>query len=87
MTSVEGERERVARQLESFIVEELLEDEQFDGRDPLLTQAVDSLGIEQLVEYIDEEFGVRLSDEEMVEENFESVPALAALVVSRCLDT
>jgi acyl carrier protein len=85
VTSIE--RRRVEKTLESFIVDELLEDEQFDGRDPLATHAVDSLGIEQLVEYVEEEFGVRLRDEEMIEQNFESIPALAALVVSRCLDT
>jgi acyl carrier protein len=75
-------RQGIERELERFIVDELLE-ERYDGRDPLATDALDSLGIEQLVEYIDEEFGVRLDDEELVAENFESVPALAALVDSK----
>jgi acyl carrier protein len=65
--------------LECFIVDELIED-RYDGRDPLAADAVDSLGIEQLVEYVEEEFGVRIEDEEMVRANFESVPALATLV-------
>lgn len=68
--------------LERFIVDELL-DERYDGRDPLVTEAVDSLGIEQLAEYVEEEFGVQLEDEEMVVENFASIPVLAALVESK----
>jgi acyl carrier protein len=65
--------------LESFIVDELLE-ESYDGRDPLATGVVDSLDLEQLAEYIAQEFGVELRDEEMVEQTFESIPTLAALV-------
>jgi len=74
--------EQTERKLLRFIVDELLE-ERYDGRDPLATRAVDSLGLEQLVEYIEEEFGLRLDDEEIVEENFESIPILAALVDSK----
>jgi acyl carrier protein len=75
-------RRDIERRLERFIVDELLE-ELYDGRDPLATDAVDSLGLEQLVDYIEDEFGVRLEDREMVAENFESIPALAALVHSK----
>jgi acyl carrier protein len=75
-----GETER---QLREFVVAELLE-EPFLGDDPLAAGAVDSLGIEQLIEYIEEAFGVELADEEVVHENFESLPTLAALVDSKC---
>ena len=79
----DGQREEIERKLERFIVEELIED-LYDGRDPLAeTDAVDSLGIEQLAEYIEEEFGVSLDDEEMVAENFSSIPVLAAFVDSK----
>lgn len=79
-----SERSRTIEQtLERFIVDQLLE-EQYDGRDPLATGAVDSLGIEQLIEYVYEAFQVRLGDEDLIEGNFESLPALAALVASRC---
>jgi acyl carrier protein len=72
-------RRRIQRRLETFIVEQLL-DQPFDGRDPLAANAVDSLGIEQLVQYIEEQYAVKLSDEDLVPESFESVPALAGLV-------
>ena len=77
------QRDRIEQQLREFIVDELLE-EPFDGDDPLAVGAVDSLGVEQLVEYIDEAFAVELADEEIVHENFESLSALAALVGAKC---
>lgn len=76
------ELDRIERALERFIVGELLEDV-YDGRDPLAADAVDSLGIEQLVEYLEEEFEVSVADTEIVRENFESIPALAAFIQSK----
>jgi acyl carrier protein len=75
-------QERIERALLRFIVEELIE-ERYDGRDPLAAEVVDSLAIEQLIGYIHEEFGVALDDEEVVADNFESLPVLAALVDSK----
>lgn len=70
------------RTLRRFIVEDLLEGP-YAGDDPLAEGAVDSLGIEQLVEYVFEAWRVELSEEEIVEENFESLAALAALVEAK----
>lgn len=75
----ETERRSVERRLRAFIVDELLE-EPYDGEDPLADRAVDSLAVEQLVEYIAEAYEVELADDEMIEENFESLATLAALV-------
>lgn len=69
--------------LRRFIVEELLETP-FDGADPLAAGEVDSLGVEQLVEYAFEAWGAELDEEEVVEENFESIAALATLIGSKC---
>jgi acyl carrier protein len=77
-----AQRDRVEQQLKDFILEELLE-EPFDGEDPLADGAVDSLGIEQLIDYVFEVWEIELADEEIVEENFESVAALAALIDSK----
>lgn len=75
-------RQAIEQKLQGFIVDELL-DGMYDCRDPLASGAVDSLGLEQLAEYIAEEYGVELRDEEMVAENLESIPVLAALVDSK----
>lgn len=71
------------QRLRAFIVAELVEDPFQDG-DPLAAGIVNSLGIAQLLIFIEEAFDVELEDEEVVEENFESVPLLARLVDSKC---
>ena len=80
------DRAEIEGALRRFIVEELLEGP-YDGEDPLAEGEVDSLGVEQLVEYSFEVWSVELDDEEIVEENFESVAALAALVALKCRGT
>lgn len=80
--TVPGQAE-IEAALRRFIAAELLETP-FEGADPLAAGEVDSLGVEQLIEYVFEVWRVELDDEEIVEENFESVPALAALVESKC---
>jgi acyl carrier protein len=72
----------IEQQLKDFIAAELLE-EPFHGDDPLADGAVDSLGIEQLIEYVHEAFGVELDEEEIDYDNFGSLAALAALVDSK----
>jgi acyl carrier protein len=68
-----------AWRIRRFIKHHLLE-EPFDGRDPLAHEVLDSLAIEQLIEYIEESFGVGFDDGELVRQNLSSVPRLAAVV-------
>lgn len=75
-------REEIEVALRRFIAEELLETP-FEGADPLAAGEVDSLGVEQLIEFVFEVWRVELDDEEIVEENFESVTALATLVEAK----
>lgn len=79
---VEGGTE-TERRLWAFIVAELVEDP-FQEGDPLAAGIVNSLGIARLLIFIEEAFNVELEDEEVVKENFESVPLLARLVDSKC---
>jgi len=41
---------------------------------------VDSMGIVELVEFVGENFGIKVEDEELVPDNFDSVSRLAAYV-------
>lgn len=45
--------------------------------DMLSSGIVDSLGILQIVAFIDERFGIQVPDEDVVYENFHSIKALA----------
>lgn len=76
----------IEEKLRRYLIDELLDefyDRPYDGEDPLADGEIDSLGAEQLIEHIDESFGVSLEDDDIVAENFESLPALAALVASK----
>lgn len=79
-------REDIAAKLTAFIADELLGQDGGEG-DPLSTDALDSLGLEQLVEYVEEEFGVSIRGEEMVRRNFKSIAALSAFVEAKLLDS
>lgn len=55
------------------------------ANDSLLLQSgiVDSLGILELVGFMEREFGVRIEDEELLPENFSTIDALAAFLISK----
>ncbi|GIV76509.1 acyl carrier protein [Litorilinea aerophila] len=65
---------------------DFIQDEIMKRRDPnlssstdlLSTGVLDSLGILQLVAFIDERFGIQVPDEDVVYENFHSVDSLVA---------
>lgn len=48
--------------------------------EPLLEGLVDSTSMLRLVLFVEERFGVRVEDDELVPENFETVRSLAAFV-------
>jgi acyl carrier protein len=50
------------------------------NEDPLAGRELDSLAIEQLLNFIEEEFDVEFEDEELSLENFSSIPVLAGIV-------
>jgi acyl carrier protein len=49
--------------------------------DPLLDSGyIDSLGILEVVDFIESKYGILLSDEDMVLENFESIAAISIFI-------
>lgn len=52
-----------------------------DDRDDIITAGIiDSLGIMQLVAYIEETFSVKVRDEDIVPEHFESIEAISTFI-------
>jgi acyl carrier protein len=51
--------------------------------DLLTAGVIDSLGILRMVAFIEEQFGLRVPDEDVVFENFQSIGAMAAYVTQR----
>ena len=69
-------RERLRRFIQdSFLVDDFQDEDSF-----LATGMVDSLGLMQLVAFIESEFAMKVSDSELVPENFDSVACVAAFV-------
>ena len=54
-----------------------------DDEDLIETGVIDSLGIFQLVAYLEDHFGVAIGDEEITPENFGTIAAIERLVASR----
>lgn len=75
-------RDQVRRFIsESFLVDEFSDDDSFLG-----TGLIDSLGIVQLVSFVEAEWGVKVPDTDLVPANFDSVSQLAAYVARRSSD-
>lgn len=54
-----------------------------DGDDLLARGILDSLGFVELVEEVQQRYGVTVADEEITEENFGSIEAIAGFVAQR----
>jgi acyl carrier protein len=71
-------------EVRQFIVEELSdgrEDEPITKDYPLLErQVLDSLGLFQLVGFLESEFGIQIDDEELVPTNFGTIGEIARFV-------
>jgi acyl carrier protein len=72
-------RVSVQERIRRFIEDEVLE-EPFSGEDPLEEDMLDSVAIEQLVDFLEYEYGIEFVDEEVTSANFSTLAVLAALV-------
>lgn len=75
----------VVNNLEQFILElGSVDKDAIDPDEDLLEQGlIDSLGIVQIIAFVEDNFGVSLGPNDVVPENFASLNALAGLVESR----
>ncbi len=78
--------EEIQASLHAYVLDEfpLARAQQLEVGDSLLDRGIiDSLGVLEIVTFIERSYGVVLSDEEMVAGNFDSIPAIARMVQSR----
>jgi len=69
-------REEIRRFIrDSFLVDDFADDASF-----LATGLIDSLGIGQLVAFVESTYGIRVGNTDIVPDNFDSVAKLAAYV-------
>jgi acyl carrier protein len=79
-------QEMVKNRLRGFIFEKfpLARKKNMNDTSPLLQSGiVDSLGILELVSFIEHEFGVTISDDELLPENFQTLEALTSFVQTK----
>lgn len=74
----------IKKQIRSFVVERFLlgEDgvELTDDASFLETGVVDSTGVLEMVTYLEETFGIKVEDDELIPENLDSITNLSAYV-------
>jgi len=72
--------------LTDFIKQEILHGRSIamnDETDLLASGVIDSLGILRMVAFMDERFGVKVPDEDVVFENFQNVRVMAQYIVQQ----
>jgi len=81
------EASAVERALTSFIVDNFLFGNASEAPKPstsfMETGLIDSTGVLELVAFVEEKYGVKVGDDELVPENLDSVANLAAFVVKK----
>ncbi len=77
----------VAVEVEKFIVEEIALGTGVDSvghDDDLLAQdVIDSLGIVELVAFLESRYGIKVGDDDLLPENFQSVNSVVAFVAAK----
>jgi acyl carrier protein len=77
---------RINAQIRTFILEKfpLARKQQIKDSDPLLESGVlDSLGVLDLVTFVEQEFSVHVADDELVPENFQTIDRIAAFIETK----
>ncbi|MGB6962245.1 MAG: acyl carrier protein, partial [Candidatus Acidiferrum sp.] len=73
-------------QIRKFILEKfpLARKQQIKDSDPLLESGVlDSLGVLDLVTFVEQEFSVHVVDDELVPENFQTIDRIASFIETK----
>ena len=68
--------------LRNFIRKHFLFDEEarLEDHDPLFPDVIDSLGVMELVDFVEERYAVELEEDELLADNFQSLEAVSALI-------
>lgn len=68
--------------LRDFIRKHFLfdEDAALGDRDPLFPDVIDSLGVMEVVAFVEERFGIDIGDDDLLSDNFGSLEAMASLI-------
>lgn len=80
-----GNNEAVINKVKTYVLDETFADGGKINNETLVFKEgfFDSMGFVRLVSYLENEFGIRIKDDDLVEENFESINAISHFVSTR----
>lgn len=80
-----NDRYQIEESIFSYISKHSLSDvKKINAQTLLFREGIfDSMGFILLVDYLEENFGIKTSDSDLVEENFESVSAIAGFILRK----
>ena len=77
----------IAEQIKKFLVQQFPATKSVGNEDPLLKNGlIDSLGILEVVTFLEKEFDIVVTDEELLPENFESIRSLSKFVRQKTME-
>ena len=80
------EVEKIGGQIQDFMLKKfpLAKQRNLQRQDSLLESGIiDSLGILEVVEFLEREFGIAVEDDELVPETFENIDRLTTFVINK----
>ncbi len=79
------ETDTIKEKVKSYILQSAYAGEDLILDDSLIFQEgyFDSMGFVMLISFLDEEFGVQVLDDELIEENFESINAIIGFIIRK----
>lgn len=80
-----GNNEAVINKVKTYVLDETFADGGKINNETLVFKEgfFDSMGFVRLVSYLETEFGIKIKDDDLVEENFESINAISQFVSTR----
>jgi acyl carrier protein len=84
--SPEHEKAQVSAEIRRFIAERFLfgDDKKLGDGDSLLEAGiVDSTGVLELINHLEERYGIKVSDDELVPENLDTIAGIAAFLARK----
>jgi methoxymalonate biosynthesis acyl carrier protein len=85
--TIEGDAMSIAAEVEGFIVREIAGGRGIDSlahdRDLLEAEVIDSLGIVELIAFLEGRYAIKVDDDDLAPENFRSVDSIVAFVQSK----
>lgn len=81
---MENGKDQIVESVKQFITQEIIHGSARNDLDPdlsLLEEGIlDSLGLQQLITFLEQKYGIAVDDDDLMPENFESINAIADLV-------